>query len=191
MLTRTDWLDEGLQLVADGGAPALRLEALSRRMHATKGSFYHHFVDLADYRRALLGHYEELCTTRLIAANTSLAPRPPMERLRALADAALDEETRRQGLEVALRAWAAQDDDARDALQRVDALRLAYLVELTSAVTDDPAAATDLARTVYYLLVGSQHAVPAGSLEELRRLWLRLLEPFEAQPATDRAEVRS
>ena len=181
-MTTTSWLDEGLELLAEQGAPALRIEALTRRLGVTKGSFYHHFVDLADYRRALLGHYQELCTTRLIAANAALEGSSALDRLRALAATVLAEEAHHRGLEVALRAWAAQDDDARATLQHVDGFRLGYLDELAGQVLGDPVAAHDLARTAYYLLVGSQGTVPPGSLEELGRLWARLLAPL-AEPA--------
>jgi AcrR family transcriptional regulator len=179
MTTRNDWLDDGLLLLALGGSPALRIEALSRRLGMTKGSFYHHFLDLADYRRALLAHYEESCTRRQITANAQLVAAEPLERLARLADAALAEEEAHRGLEVAVRAWAAQDDDARQTVERVDALRLGYLEQLTVAALDDPSAAAEVARTLYYLLIGSQHAVPPGSVGELRRLWHRLLRQVD------------
>ena len=180
MATRNDWMDEGLRLLADDGVPGLRIEALSRRLGVTKGSFYHHFVDLADYRRALLGHYEESCTRRQLAANARLLDADPLHRLIHLKDAALAEERAHRGLEVAVRSWAAQDDDARQTIQRVDGLRLGYLEGLTQAATGDPAAGSDLARTIYYVLIGSQHAVPPGSVSELRRLWDRLLDQVAA-----------
>ena len=180
MATRNDWLEQGLRLLAADGMPGLRVEALTRALGVTKGSFYHHFVDLADYRRALLGHYEESCTRRQIAANAGLQDADPLRRLDHLKEAALAGEGFHRGLEVAVRTWAAQDDDARQTVERVDGLRLGYIEELTRAATGDRAAGTDLARTIYYVLIGSQHAVPPGSVDELRRLWDRLLDQLSA-----------
>lgn len=183
MATRNDWMDEGLRLLADDGVPGLRIEALTRRLGVTKGSFYHHFVDLADYRRALLGHYEESCTRRQLAANATLADVDPLGRMAQLAEAALAEEEIHRGLEVAVRAWAAQDDDARQTVERVDGLRLGYVEQLAREALGDPVAAAELSRTIYYVLIGSQHAVPPGSVDELRRLWTRLLAQVAAGAA--------
>ena len=180
MTTQPDWLDEGLKVLAEAGLPGLRVDALARRLGVTKGSFYHHFVDLADYRRALLAHYEESCTRRQLAANAGLPDDDPMARLWSLGEAALAEEETHRGLEVMVRAWAAQDDDARQTLERVHQLRLGYLEHLIAEVVSDPVTAGELARTIYYLLIGSQHALPYGGVEELRRLWARLLEQIAA-----------
>ncbi len=183
MTTQIDWLDEGLRVLAESGLPGLRIDSLARGLGVTKGSFYHHFVDLADYRRALLGHYEESCTRRQLTANSALPDAEPMVRLSSLAKAALTEEVTHGGLEVMVRAWAAQDDDARQTLERVHALRLGYLEQLIGAVVPDPVAAAELARTIYYLLIGSQHALPYGGVDELRRLWVRLLDQVAAEAA--------
>lgn len=118
--------------------------------------------------------------TRLVAADHALEAGSPLVRLRALGSAVLEEEHRHRGLEVAVRAWAAQDDDARAAVERVDALRSAHLGELTAGVLPDPGAAVDRARTAYYLLLGSRQVVPAGSLAELGPLWQGLLAALAA-----------
>ena len=104
-----------------------------------------------------------------------------MQRLIALADAVLAEEETDHGLEARMRVWAGEDDDARDTVERVDARRLAYLEELAMALLDDRERADDLARTIYYLLIGSQHSVPPGSTQQLRRLWLQLLDDAGAR----------
>lgn len=181
MIRRADWLDEGLVVVAVAGASGLRVDRLAGELGVTKGSFYHHFVDLADFRRALLGHYEEQCTSRHIRANEQLTALPPVQRLLALADAVLAEEETDHGLEARMRVWAGEDDDARDTVERVDARRLAYLEELAMGLLGDRERADDLARTIYYLLIGSQHSVPPGSTDQLRRLWLQLLDDVGAR----------
>ena len=173
--SRQKWLDEGLVVLARAGASGLRIDGLARAIGVTKGSFYHHFVDLADYRRALLAHFEERCTTRYIDATDQLTDLAPTDRLMALADAVLADEETYRGLEVQVRSWAASDDDAHDTLARVDARRLAYLEELAEAIVGDIGRAADLAATIYFLLIGSEHAVPAGSPGQLRRLWEQAL----------------
>ena len=183
VIRRAEWLDLGLVVVAAAGAGGLRVDRLAGELGVTKGSFYHHFVDLADYRRALLGHFEERCTTRHIRANETLGDLAPRERLLALADTVLADERTHRGLEVGVRVWATQDDDARDTLERVDSRRLAYLEELALALVDDAERAVDLAGAIYYLLIGSQHAVPPGSTAQLRRLWQDLLLDAERRAA--------
>lgn len=181
MATRNQWLDQGLEFLSRAGIPALRVDNLARELGVTKGSFYHHFVDLADYRRALLAHFEELCTTRYIDASQRLHELPPVERLLALADAVLADADTHRGLEVQIRSWAVQDDDAEDTLARVDARRLAHLTELALGVVGETGQAADLAAAIYYLLIGSEHASPAGSTDQLRRLWLQVLNAATSQ----------
>jgi AcrR family transcriptional regulator len=178
--SRADWLDEGLEVLAANGLPGLRIEALTRRLSVTKGSFYHHFVDLADYRRALLGHYEETCTRQHLEANAALGDLPVLDRLHRLSETALELETMHSGLEFAVRAWAAQDDDVRQTVGRVDAMRLGYLEDLVVEAICDADRAHDLALIIYYLLIGSQHAEPPGTVAELRRLWDGLLGQIES-----------
>ena len=43
MVTRREWLDAGLELLADEGAPAVTIERLTGKLGVTKGSYYHHF----------------------------------------------------------------------------------------------------------------------------------------------------
>lgn len=178
-MTKRQWLEGGLAVLASDGLPGLRIEALTRRLNVTKGSFYHHFVDLADYRRALLGHYEETCTQQQLVANAALADLPALARLHRLAETALELETVHSGLEFSVRAWAAQDDDVRQTVGRVDAQRLGYLQVLVTEALGDAGPAHDMALTIYYLLIGSQHAEPRGTVEDLRRLWAGLLSQIE------------
>lgn len=180
MVIRTDWLEAGLDVLTDGGLPLLRIEAVAARLGLTKGSFYHHFVDLADYRRALLAHFEDRCTTRHIEANTRLTALPAVQRLDALIETVLADENAHVGLEVVMRTWGTQDDDARDTIQRVDTLRLGYLRSVFSECLDE--AHADLAaRTAYYLLLGSQQVVPPGAVDELREMWQNVLGPLRAE----------
>lgn len=175
MTSRTDWLDQGLVIVADRGISGLRIDSLARDLLVTKGSFYHHFLDLADYRRGLLSHFETQCTTRHIEVSRAAGDLTPLHRLLLLGESVLADDAP-PGLEVGIRAWATQDDDAHDTMERVDARRLAYLNELVLGLLSDQQQAGDLSRAAYYLLIGSQHVMPPSGNDEIRRLWAMLLD---------------
>ena len=180
MVSQRQWLDEGLEVLAQSGLPGVRIETLARRLGVTKGSFYHHFVDLGDYRRALLGHYEQTCTLEHLEANAALDGLPALTRLERLADTVTDLETVHSGLEVSLRVWAAQDDDARQTMTRVDVARTTYIEVLLTETLGDPAAAHDVARSIYYVHIGAQQAQPPATPEEVRRLYRGFLHQVAA-----------
>lgn len=53
-LSVEDWIQAGYTLLAEEGIKALKLDRLCARVGATKGSFYWHFTDMANYRAALI-----------------------------------------------------------------------------------------------------------------------------------------
>jgi AcrR family transcriptional regulator len=141
---KTPWLDDGLQLLKEGGEAALTIERLCQLRKRTKGAFYHHFGDLDGYLDALLLHWE----TRNTEEPIRRAEREPGRRKQALDRAIGKLELR---LDVAIRAWGLRDARARRALARVDARRLAYLTELRGGGVR----ARQLAELEYAAFVGS------------------------------------
>lgn len=169
MASRSAWLDEGLDVLAELGAPGLRIDRLASRLKTTKGSFYHHFGGMAEYRRQLLERFEQRSTTRFIdavEAKNDLDPRAKLGKLMDLVQAEPEE-----ALEVAVRAWAHQDRDAHAAQRRIDAIRIDYLGGLCEQMGCQRARALEMARALYLLLIGAGHLIPALSAPELRRLW--------------------
>ncbi len=162
LLTRRRWLEEGLALLEEAGAEALTIEALTNRLGVTKGSFYHHFANYQDLKERLLEFWEEEGTLRIIQWAEKQAS--PPEKLARVMQASLHPPR----LDVALRAWALQDEQVRVHQQRIDQLRLAYLEELAYAQTADRLSARQLARAFYSLYVGSQHIIPPIQGEDLR-----------------------
>ena len=57
-LNRNDYFEAGLDLLAEGGVQAQTIANLCERLGITKGSFYHHFSSLGDFRAQLLGYWE-------------------------------------------------------------------------------------------------------------------------------------
>lgn len=173
MTGKRDWLEAGLRVLSQDGAPGLTIEQLSGVLGLTKGSFYHHFKSMARYKTELLEHFAAEHTRRYITAAES-AGTSPHEQLNHLLTLVLDDDD--QWLEPAIRAWALQDAEVRAMQAQVDELRLGYLHLLWSEMggkTDS----TAMASLLYLVHIGSQHVIPpipAADLREIYDLALRL-----------------
>ena len=165
LLTKRRWLEEGLTLLEEAGAGALTIESLASRLGVTKGSFYHHFANYQDFKESLLKFWEEEGTLRII--QWAEKETSPLERLIRVMQASLHPPR----LDVALRAWALQDEQVRVHQQRIDQQRLAYLEELIFAIRADRPYAQQLARVLYSIYVGSQHILPPIQGEDLNALY--------------------
>jgi AcrR family transcriptional regulator len=172
LLTKRRWLEEGLALLEEAGAEALTIESLTDRLGVTKGSFYHHFTNYQDFKERLLSFWEEEGTLRIIHwAEQEVSPPDKLARV-------LRASLHPSRLEVALRAWALQDEQVRVHQQRIDQQRLAYLEAVVYATRADHLYAKLLARVLYSLYVGSQHIIPPiqgedlGALYQLVQQWL-------------------
>jgi len=169
--TNKRWLDAGLQLLSQEGITALRIDRLAAALTLSKGSFYHHFAGISGYRLDLLDYYEDRCTTSHIRAVDAAGDLSPSEKLARLRQVVIADDEWGPELDIAMRAWASQDDDARAMQERVDATRMAYLESILLERTGDPHEAKDTSRLLYLLLVGSYHVLPALSISELDRLY--------------------
>lgn len=169
-------MQEGIVVLAELGAPSLRIDRLAERLGMTKGSFYHHFEGLAGYRRDLLAYIEEQSTLRYIANVETVEGLDPRAKLERLMNLVLEDTKRDEPLEIALRAWAMQDEEVREAQRRTDAIRIDYLRDLCKQLGCSARQALDMARVLYLLLIGAGHVIPPLSPPELRRLWLLTMQ---------------
>lgn len=164
--TQRDWLEAGWHLLAEQGIAALTIERLTERLGITKGSFYHHFAGLPDYRTALLAFLEQEETLQVIQVTEQAAT--PAAKLRRLLDLVVRYPP---DSEIALRAWALQDEEARGVQARIDARRVEYLHTLCAPLAPTEAQALRMARLAYVILIGSGHLQPPLSSEALRELF--------------------
>jgi len=165
LLTRCRWLEEGLALLEEAGAEALTIESLTNRLGVTKGSFYHHFANYQDFKERLLEFWEEEGTLRIIQWAEQEAS--PSEKLARVMQASLHPPR----LDVALRAWALQDEQVRGYQQRIDQQRLTYLETLFLAIRADHLYAQQMARILYSIYVGSQHIIPPIQGKDLSAMY--------------------
>ncbi|SFS13959.1 transcriptional regulator, TetR family [Agrococcus baldri] len=128
MPSRDDWISAGLAALASGGERAVRIDPLATGLGVTKGSFHHHFRGAGDLRLAVLEAHER---AQLELVDAVTAGVDGLDASAAIARlGALIAQVPEDGLERAVRAWAANDDAASAVQQRVDAARLAMLQAL-------------------------------------------------------------
>src|SRR5260370_20230907 len=65
-LTKSDWIKHGLRTLANDGANALKVGPMATRLKVSRGSFYWHFRDIADFRSQLLRSWQERATDQVI-----------------------------------------------------------------------------------------------------------------------------
>jgi AcrR family transcriptional regulator len=149
--TLLDWFHAGSAILAEQGAQALTIDRLAVAIAVTKGSFYHHFTDIAEYKTAFLGYIEAADSTDVIA---QLEHSAPLDQLKRLFDIAA---TYPQDLALAMQAWALQDAEVRAVQARTYARQLAYTSALFEALIPDKARARLAAQMAFCILIGSLH----------------------------------
>ena len=77
-----------------------------------------------------------------------------------------------------MRAWALQDERVWQVFERVDQQRVAYVAAQFRPIVEDDQHARTLARTLYAILVGSEHMLPPASNAEQRALFDSFLGQF-------------
>ncbi len=163
--SKTDWLDLGLKLLRDEGEQALTLERLCQNLGLTRGSFYHHFKNVAAYRTALLEHWLDTLTEAPIRQTQDAAD--PLEELEALVQD-LD-----HALDLAFRTWAQRSTEVAAALHTVDARRVGYLAGLHRHAGH--AQPEQLAELTYAFFVGTQVLGWAEDRPAFRQLFRQAL----------------
>jgi AcrR family transcriptional regulator len=149
-LGEKEWIDAGLRAIAERGVDAVRVERLAETLKVTKGSFYWHFKDRAALLERLLEVWSER-TTGDVIAQLDTAGGDAESRLEQLL---LISYGSRGRLERGIRAWAAQDEMAQKALEKIDQRRVAYLATLLSESGLPPAESKTRARFAYHAMVG-------------------------------------
>ncbi|WP_329003912.1 TetR/AcrR family transcriptional regulator [Kribbella sp. NBC_00709] len=176
MVTRAEWLEAGLELLATEGAPAITIERLTDQLGVTKGSYYHHFGSAGGFKTALMEFFEAQYTTRLIDTIQQENAKPAAKLQHLLRLVLADPDI--AALEIAVRAWALQDPDVRAAQERVDEARTAYLKELCRGIGAD-VDPDRFAQLLYLILIGAEQVLPSIDRAELREIYdltLRLID---------------
>ena len=180
MTVKDKWLDEGLAVLIEDGAPGIRIDRIAERLGLSKGSFHHHFAGgTTGYRTALLQRYESDALTALGGLAPTTAPGRTHARWTTQSGSrALRPQTRgrRAGLGV-------PGPEVRATQERVDSARLAALERLWLAIVDDPRRAHTAALLPHLLTIGASVALPPIDPAELDDVFGMLVELI--RPVTD------
>ena len=181
-VSRDDWLRGAMAALGTEGVGDVKVESLARRLGVTKGSFYHHFDDRRTLLSAVLAHWAEQDTERiiaLIAADPAAAS--PVAALTRLVEITIGNRSELDGVEAAIREWAAVDAEAEAVSRAVDDRRLAYVTDLFEAAGVDPTDAANRAHLLYRVVIGEytwrRHGGPPVHLGTVVRMVEALARP--------------
>jgi AcrR family transcriptional regulator len=147
-LSKLDWTEAALAVLASDGLAAVAVEPLARRLDATKGSFYWHFANRGELVTATVELWEQRATTALIERIEAIAD--PRERLTELARGAYTGAA--HGNAYAALLASAADPSVRAALERATRAQLTLLARLYGDLgvpAEEVNAHARLAYTVY------------------------------------------
>jgi AcrR family transcriptional regulator len=153
---RDDWINLGLVQLAKHGPEALTLEQLTEAARKTRGSFYHHFNDHAEFLIELAERWLTRETDEVIALAEAAAPagnrRETLARRAAIVDHALERQMRR---------LAAGEPAIAEIVAESDHRRIAYVAKIfETELALDPADALARARIQHCAFVGAQTVFP-------------------------------
>jgi len=172
-LSQSDWIDQGLRTLAAEGASALKAGPMAAKLNVSRGSFYWHFRDIADFRAQVLASWRERATEQVIEQLEAAKGAP--DRLKHLMRRAF---VGKRSLDRAVRAWAAQDAAVAKVVAAVDARRIAYIGKMLTAAGVDSRRASARAAFMYWAYLGQavvmdpRHAsIPVSAMDDISDLF--------------------
>lgn len=164
--TREDWLEAGLEILAEHGVDGLTIQRMTSSLGVTKGSFYHHFPGIDAYHGDLVNYWAEQYLT-----TSDDPPDLPQERL-ALLDRIMSEAfSRVTRPEAAMRAWAHRDPAVQAVVAGVEAARKRFVHHVFSSLAASRKDAQLMTEMFAAMLVGCITQLPPVSRKEVLVLY--------------------
>jgi AcrR family transcriptional regulator len=172
-LSKSDWIDHGLDTLTRAGPRALKVAPMAAKLKVSRGSFYWHFRDIGDFRDALLAAWQERLTDRVIRDLDARQGERGL--LRRLLRGAFSSERQ---LDRAMRVWAAEDRGVAAAVAAVDARRVARIAGLLADAGVARERARHRAAFLYWAFLGQVTvrearvaALPDSALDDIAALF--------------------
>ncbi|HEV7534060.1 MAG TPA: TetR/AcrR family transcriptional regulator [Acidimicrobiia bacterium] len=165
-LTRDQYFDAALDVIAREGVGALTIGALCQRLDVTIGSFYHHFKSSQAFLQAFFAWWEAEHAFRMVD-EARLEP-DPVARLALLKKLAAGLP---HGAEASIRTWSTSHPDAAAAQSRVDEARIQVVLDTLRQLGLPPGRARTLAVMAVGVLVGTQELGQAEDPALMRKVF--------------------
>lgn len=178
-----DWLDFGLETLAEGGPDSLTIDGLCLRAGKTKGSFYAHFQSHDEFIIALAVHWRKRYTENVIERVEAEAE--PQQRMEHLNRIVIHLDPR---IGHGMRRLAEKNQEVEQMVAEIDQIRISYLADLHFASGNfTPEDARDLAiieNAAFIGLTATGYGKNAAEMERLYSTFMRLLAPRSTQETT-------
>jgi len=119
--SRDEFLARSLDVLSEEGEAELRIDRLVSRLGVTKGSFYWHFENRAEFVRSL-AEYWERSSTRVVIDDVGTMTSSPEDRLFSLMKMVSRQDL--AGHDLAMRTWASHEPEVALVVSKVDRMRL-------------------------------------------------------------------
>ena len=169
-LNRETWIAAGINQLKEFGPNGVSGEKIARRLDVTRGSFYHHFINMDDFIEVLLDHWQNKHTLEILEQIITRECNME-EKMGLLLESAWNTDA---DLEIAIRQWAFINEVVRIRVERTDRLRISYLISVYSILTGDQTRGSKLAKVAYYGLLGALHAWPRLSKSQLKSMIMEI-----------------
>lgn len=166
-LTREDWINAALQIFAEKGIDAVRVEPLAQILAVTKGSFYWHFKNRKELHEAIIAHWTQRCVEALAHCFND---DDIIEVVLNILLMWMRDEPFSPRLDAAMRDWARRSDYVREVVKQADHGRTEAIASAFERAGYTPESSIVRARTLYFLQIGYYEA----DLRETRAVRVRL-----------------
>lgn len=153
-LTKSEWVKHGLKTLAKHGPNGLKVGAMAQALGVSRGSFYWHFEEIADFKAQVLSSWAESTTDDVREAVETDASEP--DRLHHLMKRVLGDSRR---LDRAIRAWASSEPGVAAIVASVDTRRTEIIMEMILAAGVSRPVAERRAAFLYWGLLGQTFAM--------------------------------
>jgi AcrR family transcriptional regulator len=153
----TSWLDAAEAAIAEGGFSNVRVLPLSQKLGVTRGSFYWHFENHADFVAQIIERWKERELEDLKQWNGDVSD--PMETLENIVNFVLKRastQPRRAKIEFALRDYSGGSKIAAKAVAAIDHARISIGYTLLKEITGSADDTESYALLFYAQIVGAQ-----------------------------------
>ena len=167
-LSREEWLRRALDVLAAKGPSTLNIKHLVIDLGVSRGSFYWHFTDRAEFIRALLDYWHDKYTAPIPDLINSKGGSGKEKFVRMLGAIHEQDLTR---FDMLIRSWAMQEPEIAKLLMRADHYRLEYVKSLFLEMGFSDNQAEIRARTCVAYLTMDKHLMDStGAIAGTKQL---------------------